>query len=193
MHYLLILDTTLSSPSWDSSCSCSEVAVKGKKCKVNMQREPDKLRSVYWLLTQVQDCENWKNLSKDLSKLLCFWVVSTGCAHPFPKGIKSMVQSVEGMGSELRAAVWCPSLLCETSGVPSEAAVETCQFWLLLPLWTLNPGIQIKRILIKECQSDFSHFDEDWWAEQAFACYSAPFTFCLCAHQSVEGKHFPVV
>lgn len=79
-----------------------------------MQREPDKLRSVYWLLTQVQDCENWKNLSKDLSKLLCFWVVSTGCAHPFPKGIKSMVQSVEGMGSELRAAVWCPSLLCET-------------------------------------------------------------------------------
>lgn len=37
---------------------------------------------------------------------------STSCAHPFPREIKSVVQSVEKVGSELGAALWCPGLLC---------------------------------------------------------------------------------
>lgn len=48
----------LSSPSWDSSCSCSQVAVNGKKMQ-SEHRGLYKLRSVYWLLTYAHDYENW--------------------------------------------------------------------------------------------------------------------------------------
>lgn len=53
------------------------------------------------------------------------------------------------------------------------------QFWLLLTLWTLIPGIQIHRMLIKGCQSDFSHFDADWWVLPVTQLH---LLFCLCAH-----------
>lgn len=91
--------TTLSSPSWGSSCSCSEVAVKGKKCKVNTVgcTNSDLCTGCSHMHMMMRTGEN---LSKDLflSKLFCYWVVSTCCAHPFPKAIESMVQTAEGMG-----------------------------------------------------------------------------------------------
>lgn len=71
-----------------------------------------KLRSVYWLLTYAHDYENW---GKSVQRFLFIQIalfVSTCRAHPFPTAIKSMVQSVEGVASELRAALWCPGLLC---------------------------------------------------------------------------------
>lgn len=78
----------LSSPSWDSSCSCSEIAVNGKK----PQSEHSglyKLRSVFGCSHMRMTMKIGENLSKDLflSKLLCFWVVSTCCAHPFPNQV----------------------------------------------------------------------------------------------------------
>lgn len=134
-------------PGWDSPCSCSEVAVKGKKCKVNMQRGLYKFRSVYWLLTYVRDYEN---RGKSVQRFIFIQIaLFLSCFHvPIPSPRQSNHwSSVEGMGSELGAAVCCPSLLCYISGVPREAGVETCQFWLLLPLWTPSPAIQIKRII----------------------------------------------
>lgn len=70
---------------------------------------------------------------------------------------------------------------CQIWSVPRGSGSEAGQFWFLLTLRTPSSGIQMKRTLLKECRSDFSHFDADWWAQQVFACYPAPFAFfCLC-------------
>lgn len=158
-----------------------------------MQSGLYKLRSVNWLLTFPH--ENGKICPKIyFYPFLFIFVFFLSCFHvlcpSLPQG--NQVNGPEYWGN----GVWTESC-CLVSQFAlldlrcAGAGVETCQLWLLLTLWTVSPGIQIKRILIKECQSDFSHFDGDCWAEQDFACYSAPFAFLsLCVPVS-RRKTFP--
>lgn len=94
----------LSSPSWDSSCSCSEVAVKGKK----MQSEHSglyKLRSMHWLLRSTHDYENWV---KSVQRLLFIQTaLFLSCFHVL---CPSLPQGNQANGPECRGSgVWTES------------------------------------------------------------------------------------
>lgn len=104
----------LSSTSWDSSCSCSEVAVNGKK----MQSEHSgqyKLTSVYWLLTYVHDYENW---GTSVQRFIFIQIaLFLSCFHGL---CPSLPQSNQVNGPE-----------CGGSGVWTESCSLVSQFALL--------------------------------------------------------------
>lgn len=191
LPYQLVTLYTSLYPTISSSCICLEVAAK----KQGEKKSAGCTNSSLCVLAAHVHTQLWK--PGTICAKLYFYPEWSAPLVPIPSPGWWMSVAHKVRLSHLNIELLCSTQVhfapsaekhSEMWSVSGRSGSESGQFWFCLALRTLSSGIQMKRLLIKECQSDFPHFDEDWWAGQAFA--SPPAACCLCTpvYTAAEGK-----